>query len=296
MRGSIRAKLLMKRRGFILLLAAAAAWLPLAGLYAMGRPIGNFLSALGPATESGQAYDEAVRRETLALQARATAREVVQFIKDIETEVEKATQFPAGAGGEPRDDVQRGALRRNVEQLLRQVPEIREVAFLDAAGKEQLHVSRLAGEEPSGADLSQDAKFTVALAKQVYLGPIYFRHESEPDLTMSFAGAGHDAGVSVVEVSLKPIWELVSQIDVGDGQAYVIDAAGRLIAHTDINLVVAKTDMTRLSQVMAARSTRMERVQVGTDIGGRTVLAGDAKAMPFGWLVFVEAPAARQRE
>jgi len=48
---------------------------------------------------------------------------------------------------------------------------------------------------------------------------------------------------------------VVSQIKVGEhGQAYVVDAEGRLIAHPDISLVLRNTDMTRLPQVAAARA------------------------------------------
>ena len=46
----------------------------------------------------------------------------------------------------------------------------------------------------------------------------------------SSAGTRRDAGVSVAEVNLKLIWDVVSQITVGErGHAYVVDAQGRLI-------------------------------------------------------------------
>jgi hypothetical protein len=55
----------------------------------------------------------------------------------------------------------------------------------------------------------------------------------------ALAGTRRDAGVSVAEVNLKLIWDVVSQIKVGErGQAYVVDAQGRLIAHPDISLVL----------------------------------------------------------
>ena len=65
------------------------------------------------------------------------------------------------------------------------------------------------------------------MAKKVYYGPVYFRRESEPYMTLALAGTRRDAGVSVAEVNLKLIWDVVSQIKVGEhGQAYVVDAAG----------------------------------------------------------------------
>jgi hypothetical protein len=45
-------------------------------------------------------------------------------------------------------------------------------------------------------------------------GPVYFRRESEPYMTLAIAGTRRDAGVSVAEVNLKLIWDVVSQIKV----------------------------------------------------------------------------------
>ena len=101
--------------------------------------------------------------------------------------------------------------------------------------------------------------------------------------------------MSVAEVNLKLIWDVVSQIKVGEhGQAYVVDAQGRLIAHPDISLVLRNTDMTRLPQVQAARAAgstgAREQVQEAEDIRGRKVLTAYAPVAPLGWLVFVELP------
>jgi hypothetical protein len=113
-------------------------------------------------------------------------------------------------------------------------------------------------------------------------------------MTLSVAGTRLDAGVSVAEVAIKPIWDLVSQIKVREhGQAYVVDADGRLIAHPDISLVLRNTDMTKLAHVQAARrcaGCRSEAMQEGPDLHGHTVLSAYAQVSPLGWLVFVELP------
>jgi hypothetical protein len=85
---------------------------------------------------------------------------------------------------------------------------------------------------------------------------------------------------------------MVSRIKVGErGQAYVIDAQGRLIAHSDIGLVASRADMTQLAQVRAARAAGAGGGPMqGKDILGRDVLAAYAPVMPPGWLVFVELP------
>src|SRR5215510_13013065 len=229
-------------------------------------------------------------------QAEAAAAKIGQFIKEIESQVGWTTQllWSAATTEQRRFD----ALR-----LLRHVPAITELAQLDATGKERLRVSRLAMDVvASGADLTNDPKFAEAVARKVYYGPVYFRRESEPYMTLAIDGTRRDAGVSVAEVNLKLIWDVVSQIKVGErGHAYVIDAQGRLIAHPDISLVLRNTDMSKLAQVRAARAgasggagtgdDRTETVQEAENIEGRKVLTAYARVAPLGWLMFVELPA-----
>jgi signal transduction histidine kinase/CheY-like chemotaxis protein len=230
-------------------------------------------------------------------QAEAAATKIGQFIKEIESQLGWTTQLPWSAGSiEQR--------RFDALRLLRQVPAITELAQLDATGKERLRVSRLAMDVvASGADLSSDPKFAEAVARKVYYGPVYFRRESEPYMTLAIAGTRRDAGVSVAEVNLKLIWDVVSQIKVGErGHAYVVDAQGRLIAHPDISLVLRNTDMSKLAQVRAARAgassagagtgdNPAETVQEAENIEGRKVLTAYARVAPLGWLMFVELPA-----
>jgi signal transduction histidine kinase/CheY-like chemotaxis protein len=228
-------------------------------------------------------------------QAEAAAAKIGQFIKEIESQLGWTTQLPWSAGSiEQR--------RFDALRLLRQVPAITELAQLDATGKERLRVSRLAMDVvASGADLSSDPKFAEAVAHKVYYGPVYFRRESEPYMTLAIAGTRRDAGVSVAEVNLKLIWDVVSQIKVGErGHAYVVDAQGRLIAHPDISLVLRNTDMSKLAQVRAARASASgagtgdsapETVQEAENIEGRKVLTAYAPVAPLGWLMFVELPA-----
>jgi signal transduction histidine kinase len=146
----------------------------------------------------------------------------------------------------------------------------------------------------SGVDYSTKPEFTQAVAHKVYYGPVYFRRESEPYMTLSLAGTRRDTGVSIAQVNLKLIWDVVSKIKVGErGRAYVVDADGRLIAHPDISLVLRNTDMSKLAQVRSARAAGSgDEVQEGEDITGNRVLTAHAQVTPLGWLVFVETPIA----
>jgi signal transduction histidine kinase len=222
-------------------------------------------------------------------QAEAAAAKIGQFIKEIESQLGWTTQLPWSAGSiEQR--------RFDALRLLRQVPAITELAQVDSTGKERLRVSRLAMDVvDSGLDLSKEPKFAEAVAHKVYYGPVYFRRESEPYMTLSLAGTRKDAGVSIAEVNLKLIWDVVSQIKVGEhGHAYVVGAQGRLIAHPDISLVLRNTDMSKLLQVQAAQArnagTNPEALEGAENVQGQKVLTATAPIAPLGWTMFVELP------
>ena len=109
-------------------------------------------------------------------------------------------------------------------------------------------------------------------------------------MTLSLAGTRKDAGVSIAEVNLKLIWDVVSQIKVGErGRAYVVGSEGRLIAHPDISLVLRNTDMSDLVQMQAARN-RSDPLQGTLNLQGQEVLTASAPIAPLGWTMFVELP------
>ena len=220
-------------------------------------------------------------------QAVAAAAKIGQFVKEIENQLGWTTQLPWSASSiEQR--------RFDAWRLLHQVPAITELVQVDAAGKERLRVSRLAMDViDSGLDLSKDPKFTETVAQKVYYGPVYFRRESEPYMTLAVAGTRKDAGVSIAEVNLKLIWDVVSQIKVGErGQAYVVGPQGRLIAHPDISLVLRNTDMSQLPQVQATQAGQgvSDELQGALNIQGQKVLTASAPIPPLDWTMFVELP------
>src|ERR1700761_2489044 len=219
-------------------------------------------------------------------QAEAAADKIEEFVTQIQSQLGWTTQLPWTNG--TLDQRRFDALR-----LLRQVPAITELAQIDASGHEQLKVSRLTMDVVgSNIDYSDKPEFKEAVKNKVYYGPVYFRRESEPYMTIALSGARVENGVSIAQVNLKLIWDVVSGIKVGEnGHAYVVDADGRLIAHPDISLVLRNTDMAKLAQVQAARAGGSgQYVEEADDLAGRKVLTAFARVHPLGWYVFVETP------
>ena len=235
---------------------------------------------------SGLPAVQALRSQILHMQAEGIADKITQFIKDSQNQVGWTTQLSPTAGS--NDQRRFDALR-----LLRQVPAITELSQLDAEGKELIKVSRLAIEVVgSGTDYSKEAKFKETVAKKIYYGPVYMRRESVPYMTLGMAGMRSDAGVSVVELNLTPMWDIVQQTKVGDhGVAYVVNAEGRVIAHPDFGVGKSLRDVSSLAQVQEARTTPSTgSVRMARDMNDQEVVVVYARVAGPGWLVFVELP------
>jgi len=224
--------------------------------------------------------------------AIGAASKIEAFIKEIEHQIGWTTQPQLVAPSAALDQRRFDFLR-----LLRQVLAITEISYLDAAGKEQLRISRLAMDVVgSQDDFSRDPKFREPKAGRTYYGEVTFRKESEPYMTIAMAGSGQKAGVTVVAVNLKFIWDVVSQIKVGKaGHAYAVDGNGNLLAHPDISLVLQKTAFSSLPQVQAAISGRGpggegDEQAIARDFKNRRVLTAFATIPSLRWSVFVEQP------
>jgi signal transduction histidine kinase len=225
--------------------------------------------------------------------AAAAASQIDQFIREIEGQIGWTTQASFASQGAVLEQRRFDYLR-----LLRQAPSITEVSYVDASGKEQLRVSRLAMDVVgSQVDYSHESKFVEAKAGKTFFGPVYFRKESEPYITIAMAGKGQDAGVTIAEVNLKFVWDVVSRIKIGKaGYAYVADSRANLIAHPDISLVLQKTSLSSLPQVRDALAGHpgpaeaRDEVMIARNLQGWQVLTAHADITPLGWSVFVEQP------
>ena len=226
----------------------------------------------------------AIQRE----KANGAARSIEQFLAEIGNQLGWTTHASVYRGSD-------GADRRRFDfiRLLRQSPAITELTYIDGAGLEQLRISRVAMDViGSGIDRSAETAFRVTRADGNWRGPVYFRKESEPYMTIGAAERGQNGGVTIAEVNLKFIWDVVSEIKAGEtGRAYVVDKTGRLIAHPDISLVLRQMDLTDLPQVaMAMQGGLAASNMTAPDPEGRDALSTFARINSLDWLVFVDLP------
>jgi len=222
-------------------------------------------------------------------EARAAATRITDFIDEVERQVGSVAQSPRPSGDG-------GAEQRRLDylRLLRFEPAVAELAYLDSSGRELLRVSLASATVvESGEDRSATPYFTAARSGTPYRGPVYFRRGSEPFMTIALGETGPDAGITVAEVNLKLIWDVISHIAIGRaGYAYVTDARGQLVAHPDLSLVLRQTDVSSLPPVRTALDPEGPNspVTVAPDLEGRNVLSVSEVVRPTGWLVVVNQP------
>lgn len=220
-------------------------------------------------------------------QADAAGVRILQLIHEVQLQLGWLTVLPwtPSAGQQRRLDVLRA---------LKSTPAIADLVLVDALGRERVAESRLElSRVESLADRSTSPAVAGARAKGTYYGDVYFRKGSEPFMTVALKGPG-DGGFAIAEISLKYIWDVVSRIRIGEeGIVYVVDPAGKLIAHPDINLVLRKTDLSGSLPALQApplRSDAARRVVAMQGTRGQPVLASSLVLAPVGWRVVVEQP------
>jgi len=180
-------------------------------------------------------------------------------------------------------------------KLLRQAPEVTDIAQVDSAGHEVIAVSRLGMDRlNSQIDRSQEPAFINAKRGKPWFSPVYFRKDTEPYMTVSLRAGGERGPVTIADVNLKFIWDVVSRIKIGDkGKAYVVDRSGYLVADPDIGLVLRKTDLSHLPHIKAAAAgppSSDEPALKSADLAATPVLVSWSPIESLGWNVFVEQP------
>jgi signal transduction histidine kinase len=219
--------------------------------------------------------------EAQSERAGATARRIEQYVTEIERQISWATRASSDTVVQRRADYQ---------LLLQQVPAITRLIELDSTGKELLRVTRQGVAVGEGIDYSTDERFTSTLKQSVWFSPVYF-DGLEPYLSIAMLHPGRNAGSTVAEVDLRFLRGFVdsAQTSSNSGYAYIVEAAGRLVAHSDAGRSLG-IDYAALPQVAAVLSTGERDLNTGRDPDGRAIVAGSAMVPRVNWHVFFEEP------
>ena len=208
--------------------------------------------------------------------ALAAASRIEQYIHQIEQQLAYAAL--------PQLDASDVELRRiEFLKLLRQAPEVTDIASSTRTDSSRFPSRASAWTTPNPARIARRSRrFALPKRGKPYFGPVYFRKETEPYMTIAIRSGSDTGPVTVADVNLKFIWDVVSRIKIGDkGKAYVVDRNGFLIADPDIGLVLRKTDLSILPHVKASNEGQGDtEAMLSTDLvrHGRPDLGGDHRA------------------
>jgi signal transduction histidine kinase len=218
--------------------------------------------------------------KNLTEKAEATSRRIEEFVSEIERQISWATRASSTEIDQRRADY---AL------LLQQVPAIEKLIQLDAAGKEQLRMTRSEVIVGSGIDYSENPRHTRVQNQVVWLSPVYF-DGLVPYLTIAMRHSGRNAGSTAAEINLMFLSNFIAANQIGDDNvAFVVSRSGRLLADSSSKRRLG-TDLGGLPQVAAVTKTEPDPAQFGKDMNGRPVLTAVAMLPRLNWFVFFEQP------
>ena len=245
-------------------------------------------------SESWFAYEDS-RREVTATEADKAASAAVsigQFVEEILGDLDTVA--------EPSADPTYADLVTRYRGLVLHQNLLSTVTYFDAAGRACVHVYSVEADRVNtwgcGEERADPELFSRARTGQPYFGRVVFNaRDNRPHMTVAIAEHAPANGVIEADFDLRSVLEAIERARIGaSGYAYAVDGDGTLIAHRDINLVLAHTSFATLPQVQAAltgtATSRTGVVTNGRDLGGVEVLSAFHGIDAPGWWVFVEEP------
>ncbi|MEH2550793.1 class 3 adenylate cyclase/HAMP domain-containing protein [Bradyrhizobium sp. AZCC 2262] len=217
--------------------------------------------------------------------AEATAKRIQQSLSDLERQISWVTRASATKITEAATLEQH---REDYAQLLRQVPQVTQLSFLNGQGREQLRHTRQTVTLGSDADFSR--RFTEAISRGTSFAPAYFRGERP---LMSIALSHADGSTTVAEIDLDFLSEFLIDAQVGKvAFAYITDSKGDVLAASSNGPEVGK-NLSALPQVSAVSKPGGVAPASGKDARGNAVLTTSSLVPKLGWHVFFEQETAQ---
>jgi class 3 adenylate cyclase/HAMP domain-containing protein len=241
-----------------------------------------FVLAVNGATETWISYSATKKSlvEGMTEKAEATAKRIDQSMNELERQVSRVTSAYVHTVEQRRDAY---------AQLLGQVSAVAQLSQLDGQGKELLRLSRTQIALSTGIDLGRDPRFTEAVARGVTYSPAYFSG-TRPLMSISMAHSGFNAGVTLAEIDLNFLSDMLGDAQVGKNNiAFIVDPRGQVLATSAKGPEVGK-DFTALPQVAAMMAKERVPTESGSDVDGHAMLTAAAAVPKLGWSIFFEQP------
>ncbi len=211
--------------------------------------------------------------------ADAAALKVEQFLAELERQISWATRASSVTLEQRRVDD---------ETILEHTPAIAGIVQLDGSGRVALNQTRDGSGTTTEADYAP--LFRSALIDKPQFGPVRFT-DAGPRMQLFLANPGNRGGVTIADIELRMLSDIVNGIQAGSGvYAYIVTADGRLITHANATLAAHHADVSHLPQVAAAMKSSGHPVEIGSNLEGEEVLSAFAPIPGLNWFLFVEEP------
>lgn len=230
----------------------------------------------------------------LRAESRSAGVRIRSFLSIIETSMTWVLDYD-----QPGARVDLDQIRDESHRLLRKLPSISALRYVDGTGCMRLSVARVGADRVSDCATphppSDDAALLAAAhAHGVAYGPVRFRDASIPSIDLAVVARGRHGGVLLAEVDLRQIHATIIGIRVGAaGYAYIVDRQWHLVAHPDNSLVLRNLGLGSLPLVTGGAAENGGRTVLGRDLAGALVLASSTMVTGPDWYVFVQLPAAQ---
>ncbi|MBC7251531.1 MAG: PAS domain S-box protein [Anaerolineae bacterium] len=172
--------------------------------------------------------------------------------------------------------------------VLQQHPALQEMVLLNAEGKVLVSAYQGAPLLANLFTIPQSTWFRRARAGELYLGNIEMSPAGDPYLIMAMPGP--EGMVVAARLRMEVLWDVIAHLRFGEtGQAYVVDEDGRIVAHTEPAVVLAKTSLAgRPELVLAAQSAGDEWYGTYVNFQGTPVVGARAAVPGTRWMVLTE--------
>ena len=235
--------------------------------------------------------------ELLALHsqlANSAAEEISNTMSNILGNLELVAKAQGGSSPLRKEERERSLIF-----YLDQYPEIIRLTQYSTGGRQLARVFRVGQSKipPLGEDILTSAVTEAASGKTYLSRPVVLGGSPVPVLAMSmpvYGPSGDIKSVLLGEVSLKKVQQTIERINIRrQGNAYVVDRSGLLIAHQDLERVSRSEDM---SSVEIVGKYLLAGLSAGTipfrDKMGEDMVGSYANVGALDWGVVVQEPRA----
>ncbi len=187
-----------------------------------------------------------------------------------------------------RDEVETASDR--LEQLLHGQPALLELVYVNTAGRVIAHAPKDRGVLANLFTIPQSNWFVAARQGQRYIGDVQVSAADEPYLI--FAAPAAREGIVAIRLRMDVLNEVIASLHFGEtGIAYLVNQSGRVIAHSNPEVVAAHTrlDDRMLGLVRAARESWAGEYR---DFQGKPVVGTMVPVPGALWVAVTELPQA----